>query len=145
MRTHKYTPQWRLRDPAKVLGTLEARAAQVELVERPDREWFAGKEHIRFALMSDGRLFFGDGMTVLHHDICQAHATSRDAPTRPIVVGVLMRQEGVWRFANAQEFMCGTTEDALANTRYLLAALKDWDGVVEAMGNDPVSLHPVGS
>lgn len=131
MRTHLYTPQWRLRDPTVVV--------QVELVERPDREWFTDKEHIRFALMSDGRLFFGDGMTVLHHDICQAYATSLGgAPTRAILVGVLMKKEEVWQFANAQEFMQGTSEDALTNARYLLAALKDWKEVAAAMGNDPV-------
>lgn len=146
MRTHKYMPQWRLRDATR--SALAAQAAHVELVEQPDKEWFTGKEHVRFALMSDGHLFFGDGMHVLHQDICQARGkvtSPWDTPTRPIVVGVLMKQEGVWRFANSQEFMRGTTEDTLTNTRYLLAALKDWDGVVEAMGNDPVPLPAIGS
>jgi len=138
MKTHSFSPAWRQRQGAPQVF--------VELVERPDAEWFWTRAHVRFALMSDGRLFFGDGMTVLHHDICQAFAQSMGgAPTRPMVVGVIQRHEGVWRFANAQEFMHGTTDDALANTRYLLQALADWAGVVQAMGNDPVPLPTLGS
>jgi len=146
MKTHRYNPVGRLRRGDKT---------EVEIVSEPSRRWFLdvtptegnGCRIVRFALMTDGVLYFGDAYHVLHHDMCQARGSVGDITTEAIVVGAMvqMPKDGCWHFANAQLFGHTTDDDVLTTTRGLLRALVVWPEVVAAMEQtDPLDLPRCG-
>ena len=146
MRTHKYIPAWRLKSGDK---------STVEIVSEPTATWFRevtpsdGNDCriVRFALMTDGVLYFGDAYNVLHHDMCQARGNVEGVITEPIVVGVMvqMPEDGCWHMANAQLFGHATDDDVLTTTRGLLRALTVWPDVVAALEQtDPLDLPRSG-
>jgi hypothetical protein len=144
VRIHKYNPAGRLRSGDKT---------EVEIVSEPDRRWFlnvtpCGNDSriVRFALMTDGVLYFGDAYHVLHHDMCQARGAVGDVTTEPLVVGVMVQmQDGLWYLSNAQLFGHGHDDDVLTTTRGLLRALTVWPSVVAAMEQtDPLDMPRCG-
>ena len=95
METLQYTPRWR--------GGNEP----VTLVESPTKRWLLEcKRGVRFSLLADGRIVFGDATTVLHKDICSAGAGLLKNGTG-LVAGVLVREGGRWRFYALQYFVGG--------------------------------------
>lgn len=125
---HKFKPYWRR-------GT-----QTIEVVSSPDAAWFAslsdyGKERrgVRFALMENGNLFFGDAFLVVHRDIMQIV----DNGIAPIFVGVLLKHEGVWRLSNVQWW--GRSDDGSFLARGLLPTLTTWIAAVAALGQDPLA------
>lgn len=85
MRTISYKPTWRYCNDS------------IQLVEDPTREWFKGlqviglgfgaRRSVRFALMSDGTILWGDLHTVVHQDMCRCRNEHGDSP---ILIGVVV-------------------------------------------------------
>jgi hypothetical protein len=130
MTKYQFSPAWRK-------GTQD-----VEVVTWPDWRWFyymlsdmgEGRRAVRFALMEDGVLYFGDAFHVLHHDIMQL----RRGKIQPILVGIILSVEGTWRLSNVQYF--GSSCDGSKNARGLLPTLIPWNEAVAALGSDPLAL-----
>jgi hypothetical protein len=117
---YNFIPTWR-------------RSQEVEVVLHPHAGWFRKLTHVRFALMEDGDLYFGDGMTVLHQDMCNLHSPTN---ARPLLAGVMVRHDaGRWRFGYIQYFARGSNEAAPA--KKLLRKMDAWREMVRVLGEDP--------
>ena len=135
---YQYSPKWR-------------KGAPVEYVTDPDAAWFAslrrwGDENgsdderrgARFALMTDGTLYFGDAYDVVHWDICQCRGAQDE---RPLYVGILVQVDGEWRRGLTQLFGHGYEDDASRWLSRLLPRMENWRAVVAALGGkDPMLL-----
>lgn len=127
MTRYRFTPRWR-------------RSAEVEVVLHPGPAWFSRLTHARFALMEDGDLFWGDANTVLHQDMCQIEGPSK---ANAMVVGIVVKLEGKWRFGYVQQFLAASSD--LAQARKLLRKVVDWREDVRALGNDPCAALVCGA
>lgn len=68
--------------PARMRGN----GCCLEVVREPSEEWFAKVGNcIRFALMQDGVVYWGDADVILHEDICGLK--DPDGELGPIMVG----------------------------------------------------------
>lgn len=121
MKTYKYTPKWRVVED-KLL---------IEVVSEPTIEWFNGvysddgTQHVRFALLANGELYFGDGYHVLHWDICQIKGPSGAGA---LLVGVLTNRNGKgWRVSNCQWFLGSVQEErVMEDAKGLLTSHQKW-------------------
>jgi hypothetical protein len=123
---YTFTPNWRP-------------SGELEVVLQPTARWFAAVTKtnvraVRFALMEDGDLYFGDAFHVLHQDICCLRGPEDAAP---IFVGALIDIDGIWRFGTVQFFMRGGNSVPMA--RKILRKYSDWRTAVRAMRQDPTS------
>ena len=112
----------------------------VTVVLNPTRVWFETHHSVRFHLSGNGDLWFGDAMTVMHHDICAMRPSGAD----PILVGVLkLSSKGVWIVRGIQ-YMCsggGVMGDETYGAE-LLRRLDGWKEAVAAMGGvEPMVLR----
>ena len=105
---------------------------RIELVARPTNVWFAALEHrhARFCVLANGEIWWGDGYTVLHQDICHAN----DGENHVMAAGVLKiyKLEDGWVVLNTQHFANGTTTDWIC--KGFLQRLTPWIEVEELMG-----------
>jgi hypothetical protein len=117
MKTIEYVPRWR------------HATEPVQLVTSPTKEWMEKHKEwgLRFALMPDGEIYFGDSYTVLHKDMCAfkikvepAHRYSA-TEERPVIIGVLFWGPTVkrWRVCFLQWFMTGASDEPVHGARFL--------------------------
>ncbi len=123
-----WTPTWR---HAK---------APIEIVRHPHAPWFAEREHTRFVLLADGRLWWGDGLCVVHGDLQRA-AAETVAPGMGIGAGVLMRDpaaDGAWVLAALELSPVFGISRGGAHLAKLLANLATWrDDIDGTCGVEP--------
>jgi len=130
---YRFQPKWR-----------QDNNEWVEVVSSPDSTWFQnltdcgeGRLTVRFALMENGRLYFGDAFHIVHYDIMQLREPTGE---HPLLVGVILRSQGIWRLANVQYFLSSNAEDGSKSARGLLPMLIPWNEAIEALGSNPLSL-----
>lgn len=136
MQHYRYKPKWRLKNPDDNVW--------VTVYRKPDPDWFercvmrveGGHRFVRFALMANGEMYFGDGYSVIHWDICQINGPGGAGP---LLVGVVVNRGSGWRVENVQWFL-GSVKDerATVDGRGLLSVIPEWKDAVWAMvGHDP--------
>lgn len=140
MRTHRYHSAWRK-------GWKET---EVTVVEKPDEAWFEHevttpevdrRKFVRFALMEDGTIYFGDGFHVLHRDMMNI----RDGKLGPLLIGVLVKEPepeeymgGRWKIVLVQPFMgLGDSPDKITVAQKLFSKHFDWIELIQELGYDP--------
>lgn len=124
MKTYKYFPKWR------------KTSVKITVVQFPDAQWFANvkpiheerkRQMVRFALMSDGELYFGDAFDVIHHDICQIVGPAKSGP---LLVGVMDNpDQGSWKILNTQWFMGAPSDETTRDAKKLLSHFDSWQSL----------------
>lgn len=122
----------------------------VEFVSNPHPEWFrtlartgeSQRRVARFALVSDGSLWFGDGTKVIHADVLRFHPGSRHSGCVPVCAGAFFAEgeSGLWRPYGLQHFAIDSDASLAGRAlvvEHLLQSLAVWPSVVGAMGSDP--------
>ena len=124
MKTYKYTPAY-----------AKDKTRKVTVVKHPDAQWFANikpiheegkRQMVRFALMSDGEIYFGDAFDIIHHDICQIVGPRKCGP---LLVGVMDNDGEGWKVLNCQWFLGAPSEEAFEDGHHLIQKLEDWNNL----------------
>ncbi len=118
---YSFIPRWRT-------------SGEIEVVLHPHAGWFRKFQSVRFALMEDGDLLFGDANVVMHEDMCGSISNSG---AKPLLAGIMLLQKGVWRFGYVQYFATGSNRATTA--KKLLRKNTDWLEAMRALGQDPCS------
>lgn len=131
MRVLTFTPTWR------------HATKDVMLVEHPTEAWLLGLRHIRFTVLQDGRVLFGNSDEVTHHDACNA-GTAILKKGHSVTVGVLMRYGSdspgadKWRAVSIQHaptsFNEATIEDVMT-ARSFLRRVEGWKRLESMIGS----------
>lgn len=84
MKEHFYIPYWRSNNKP------------ICLVVQPNNEWLKQKMSIRFAVLSDGTIMFGDAYEVLHEDIRHKVEDKGIKTKNTFIIGTLVKEDKKW-------------------------------------------------
>lgn len=140
MLKRKFKPTWR------------NYGGDVEIVTDPTSAWFAALTPfgalrcVRYAIMEDGEVLWGDAYHVLHKDIAHlGRVVVRPDGDRdevlPLLGGSFIRRDRLWSVGICQ-FYGKAREASILRASGLLRRSAAWPLVVRAMGNDPFDHVP---